>query len=453
PPGWRVPRWLVAVAAATAVASVVSFAAVLLWPGAGPDPHDPLDFRRFSSVARIDFAGASRTTLTTVLADRGYAASEQGGDLHVVAFDVATGAPSWEETVTGAAQWSRILAIPDGLLVLAHQPDPATRRRMFVLDRDTGDERWHQDVRGDDQLFFLRTTLGWLDRDGGELRGLDPATGGERWRVDLPDGEPTVLPVITDADLARPTDLRGDPSPGFGDSRIVVVAPDRSVRVIDGEGGGTVSERDNIAGPDDLVLAYRGRLFVALAESGYRLDSYDLAALSDIHRAHYAAPDADRYPEELAPCGGRVCLLETVSFDRETTELVAVDADGGGTLWRAPAPGAEQLLGVGQWVAATASVEFDPSVVVYDGAGAPVLDQEGTAVRLNGSNLLVLAGIGSVAGGGVSVAGVAIEGWDGDPFDLGRLPEEVLAQQCAWNERHLVCPDRLGAEIWRFAAE
>lgn len=328
----RVPRWLVAVAAATAMASVISFAAVLLWPGSGPGSDGPLDFRRFSSVARIEFAGPSRTTLTTVLGDRGYAASEQGGNLQLVAFDVATGDPSWEQTVTGAAQWSRILATPDGLLVLAYQPDPTTKRRMFVLDLDTGQERWHQDVRGDDQLFFLPATLGWLDRDGGELRGLDPATGGDRWRVDLPEGEPTVLPVTTDAELGRSTDRHGDPSPGFGDNRIVVVAPDRSVQVIDGDDGRTLSERDNIAGPDDLVLAYRGRLFVALAEPGYRLDSYDLAALSDVHRAHYEAPDADRYPEELAPCGGRVCLLETVSFDRETTELVAVDAVDGGTL-------------------------------------------------------------------------------------------------------------------------
>ncbi|MPZ29073.1 MAG: PQQ-binding-like beta-propeller repeat protein [Micromonosporaceae bacterium] len=448
----RLPRWLVMIAVATATASVISFAAVLLWPASESGPHAPLDFRRFTSVARIDFATASRTTLTAVRGDRGYAASEQDGDLHVVAFEVATGAQSWQRTITGAPQWSRIVATQGGLLVLAYEPDPTIPRRMFVLDPETGEERWHQDVRGDDQLFFLRDALGWLDRDRGELRGLDLATGGDRWRVDLPEGEPTVLPVTSDADLARPTDLRGDPSPGAGDNRIVVVAPDRSVRVIDGDDGRIVSERDNLAGPDDLLLAYQGRLFIAAAEPGYRLDSYDLAALSEVSQAHYEAPDAERYPDQLAACGGRVCLLETVSFDRDTTELVAVDAVDGGELWRAPAAGAEQLLGVGEWVAAAANVDFEPSVVVYDRAGEPVLEREGLVVRLNDSNLLVLTGIGAITGG-VSVAGAAIEGWDGDPFEVGRLPEGVLEQECSWNERHLVCPDRSGVDIWQFAVD
>jgi hypothetical protein len=88
--------------------------------------------------------------------------------------------------------------------------------------------------------------------------------------------------------------------------------------------------------------------------------------------------------------------------------------------------------------------------VAYDGSGAVVLRESGLVVRLNGGNLLVLAGIGW-SGDGVGVAGVAIGDYAGEPVGLGRLPEGVLAERCSWSERHLVCPDRSGAEIWQFA--
>jgi len=449
----RVPGWLIAVAAATAVASVVAFGTALLWPG-GPDgPTDPLAFHRFVSVARIDFDQESRASYTAVLGERGYAAWEQDGDLRVVAFDVTTGQRAWAETVSGADRWSRIYAAPGGLLIFPYQPDSTAQRRMFVLDPATGEERWHADVRGDDHLFLLDGTLTWLDRAAGVLRGLDPASGDERWRQELPEeGDPTAVPVLTEADLTRPADLSGNPSPGEGDHRIVVVFPDRSARVFDSRDGKLLSQGSNIADPDDRLLAYRDRLFVAPAALGYQLTSYELAELDSVPRAHYAAPDAQRYPELLEPCGsGRVCLLENVSFDRQTTELVAVDAVDGGALWRAPAPGAEHVLGVGQWVAVAADVNFQPSVVLYGGDGAPVLERAGLVVRLDGGNLLLLAGIGAFAA--VGVAGMATGGGAAEPVDLGQLPAETLAEQCSWNQHYLVCPDRTGADIWQFAGD
>ena len=446
----RVPGWLAAVAVATAVASVITFATVLLWP-AGPDPPAaPLAFHRFSSVGRIEFDQPARTAFTAVLDRRGYAAWEREGELRVVAFDLTTGEPSWEQAVTGAARWSRIYPVPDGLLVFAYQPDPTARRRMLLLDHAAGQPRWHRDVRGDDHLFLVGGTLTWLDRDGGALRGLDPASGDERWRQELPeDGEPTVVPVLTGGDLGRPADLAGNPTPGENDHRVVLVHPDRSARVVDARDGRTLTEGTNVADPDDRLLAYRDRLFVAPAAAGYQLVSFDLAELTRVPRTHYAAPDTQRYPELLEPCGDRrVCLLESVSFNRQTIELVVVDAVDGGALWRAPSPGAEHVLGVGSWVAVAAGVTFEPSVVLYAADGARVLERGGLVVRLDAGNLLVLGGIGSITGG-VSVAGIAIE--DGEAVDLGRLPEEVFAEQCAWSRRYLVCPDPAGAEIWRFA--
>jgi outer membrane protein assembly factor BamB len=449
-----VPGWLAIIAVATAVASVLTFGTVLLWPLGADGPQDPLEFRRFASVARIEFGQESRTVFTAVLGERGYTAWDQEGDLRVVAFDLTTGERAWEQTVTGAPQWSRIHAAPSGLLVFAYEADPTVPRRMFVLDPATGDERWHEDLRGDDHLFLLAGTLTWQDQKGGELRGLDPATGEERWRQQLPgDEESTVVPVLSETDLRRPAGLLGNPSPGDGDGRLVIIHPDWSARVVDTEDGRSLSEGSNIADPDDRLLGYAGRLFVAPAEFGYQLVSYDLGQLAAVPRTHYAAPDAQRYPDLLEPCGGaRVCLLENVSFDRATTEAVVVDADRGGMLWRAPAPGAEQLLGIGQWVVAATDTSYRPSVVLYDGAGQQVLAGDGLAVRLNGSNLLMLAGL-DVAADGVSVAGIAVEDWSGEPVQLGRLPDDVQAAQCSWSVRYLVCPDRTGAEIWQFAED
>lgn len=448
-----VPGWLIAVAAATAVASVTAFAAVLFWPAGGGDGDDPLAFHPFVSVGRLDVDDPSRSGLTSVLGDRGYAAWDQDGDLRVVAFDIDSGTVTeqWDETVTGAPRWSWILAVPDGLLVTAYEPDLAERRRMFKLDAQTGEEQWHEDVRGDDRLYLIDGTLAWLSRDRHELRGLDLAEGRERWRLDFPEeAMPAVLPVLSEAELDRPADRRGVPGPGTGDSRLVLVHPDRSAQVIDGSSGRVLSEGGNVADPDDLLLGYQDRLFVAPEERGYQLVSYRLEELARVPQTHYVPPDEERHPEELAPCGaGRVCLLENVSFDRATTEVVTVDAAGGGQLWRAPAPEAEQLLGVGQWVVAVTDPGFDPSIVVYDGGGALAWQGSGLAVRLNQGNLLVLTELGS--GGGVRVAGVAIEGWDGEPANVGRLPAEVLGEACSWNERFLVCPDRGGAEIRQFA--
>jgi outer membrane protein assembly factor BamB len=449
----RVPGWIVAVGAATSVAAVVSFFTVLLWPGSdGQKPAGPLEFQRFGSVTRIDFGQPSHTTLTSVEGDNGYTAWEQGGDLHVVAFDVASGDERWRQVVSGPSQWSRLLAAPGTLLVLALEDDDTEPRRMFVLDSETGAQRWHKDVRGDDLVFFLEGALGWLDHEGRALRALDLASGAERWRHEFPNEEDSnAVAVLNQADLARPSNLVGEPGPGIGDHRIVMVNPDRSVWTIDGNTGQILSEGSNRASPDDLLLGYGERLFVAPNEVDYQVVSYDLLQLSGVPQVHYTPPDQDRYPVMVEPCGtGRVCLLESDQFDSEQTDVVAVNAVDGGEIWRASAPEAERLLGVGDWAVTVASLTYQPTVQVFDETGNTAREKPGLPVRLNDANLLIV----TTAGGYedyLEAVGVAID--NGEEVGLGRLPEGIEQEQCSWNERHLVCPDRAGAEVWQFARE
>lgn len=451
----RVPGWIIAVGAVTSVLAVVSFFTVLLWPGGSgeQEPSGPLEFQRFGgSVARIEFGQPARTTLTSVEGGNGYTAFESAGDLHVIAFDVTTGAQRWRQEVSGSSQWSRLIATPGALLVLALADDETAPRRMYVLDSQTGAERWHVDVRGDDSLFFFDGALGWLDRAGRALRGLDLATGAQRWRHEFPGEEQShAVAVLSPADLARPSILSGEVGAGIGDHRIVMIQPDRSVWVIDGRTGEVISQGSNIASPDDLVLGYGERLFVAPNEVAYRLVSYDLSQLSSLPQVHYTATGQDRYPVMMDPCGtNRICVLESDQFDEEQTDVVAVNAVDGGVIWRAHAPSAERLLGVGNWAVTAASLSYQPTVLAFDEAGRTAVESTGLPVRLNDANLLIL----TTAGGYeeyLRAMGVAID--DGEPFEMGQLPEGFDQTQCSWNERYLVCPNRSGTEIWQFARD
>jgi molecular chaperone HscA len=452
----RVPGWIVAVAAVTAVAAVASFLTVLLWPAGEQEdpvaePSGPLAFLRFEPVARVEFDQLSRTTLTSVEGDHGYTGWESGGDLHVIAFDVATGAELWRREVPGPARWSRLIGIPGAVLALEQAGEDADDqpRRMFVLDAETGAQLWHRDVRGDDVLAFLDGGLAWLDHQGRALRGLDLATGGERWRHDFPTEEASsAVAVLNHSDLTRPTDEFGEPAPGIGDHRVVMINGDRSVLVIDGDTGAILSQARDLADPEDQVLGYGERLYVAGNEVDYELVSYDLAQLSAAPRRHYAPAGNNRYPIKLQPCGQRrVCLLESPQSDSTQTEVVAVNAIDGGQIWRAPVDAAERLFGVGEWAVTVSSLGFQPTVSVLDQTGAVALESPGLAVRLNDANLLVLTTAGGyeeyVEGLGMPVGG--------EEFGLGRLPENMIQEECSWNAHYLICPDRNGAEIWRFA--
>jgi outer membrane protein assembly factor BamB len=433
----------VVVTAGTLVASVTAFLVGLLWPG-GHEPAGPLDFQGFAHVGQLAFDDTSATTLAAVQGERGYAAWEQSGNLRVVAFDVTTGAEHWRQTVSGAPRWGRLIASPHVLLVLAHETDPSVSRKLFVRDPRTGAERWDIDVHGGDHLFFNDRTLGWFDRRGQALRGFELVTGEQRWSHPV-DGTAHATEVTTVAELARPTGPSGVADPLGADHRIVLVTPDRTVRVIEGYDGGVLTERHNVAGPNDLLLPYEDRLFVAAQERGYRVESYNLTDLAEPPRAIYTASDLERIPDELAPCGtDRICVLDTLAFDQETAVVSAVDVVDGGALWQQEVPAAQRLLPVGDWLAVATTVDFADHVVILDEQGEPRHNQAGEAVRLNDGNLLLVDAEWDNA------AGFPVAQGEGTP--LGPVPE-VEPLSCAWNERQLVCAGPDAVDIWRFAGD
>lgn len=326
PPRRRIPGWVIVIAAATAVLSVVTFVAVVLWP-AGSDEFPsspPLAFHGLVQVPAISHE-LSRTTLTSVLGDRVFVGWEQDGDLHLTSRDLVTGPEQSLAPVRGADQWLTLAAVPGVLLVVGE--DAGEGQRVFVLDPATGATRWDQRVGADDHLFLQEETLVWLDRDRRHLRGLELPTGFERWSQLLSGEElPRPLRVLTPHELARPTDALGNIRPGApGDHRIVLVGHDRMVRVYDSRTGEMLSEGGNVASPRDFLQAYRNRLYVAPEEPGYHLASYSLDDLAATPLVHYRPPETDRFPVALQPCGlDRVCLLEAAPFDEDATELITV---------------------------------------------------------------------------------------------------------------------------------
>lgn len=458
-PRRRVPGWIVAVASATAVTSVVAFLTMLLWPATlwpFGDRHvtaGPLEFHGFAHVERLPFAERSHTTLTGVHQEHGYAAWEQGGDLQVVAYDITSGQQRWQEELTGAPRWHSLLPTEEALLVIGRESDSSAPWTLFARHPGTGDALWQQEVQGDDRLVFTESVLAWHDRDAEVLRGLDWESGELRWSMQL-DGPAQTVGLTTPEVLAQATDPQGvNLSPALTSDRLVVVTEDRRMRVIDARTSGELLERHNVASPaDDLLLAYEDRLFVVPDERGYRVNSYSLLDGVEPPQILYTAPDQEREAEELAACGeGRVCVLDTVPFDDESIELAAVSVADGGELWRAPVPEAGAVIPVGEWVVVNRAAGFsDPEVTVLDDAGQERESQAGVGVRLNDGNLLLFDGALEGSGGDVHATGLAVE--TGQTTALGRLAVPDL-ENCAWNDRFVNCVGEEGAEIWRFAEE
>ncbi|QSB14381.1 PQQ-binding-like beta-propeller repeat protein [Natronosporangium hydrolyticum] len=453
PPRRRIPGWILAVAVATAVASVLAFVTVLVWPGSSRHTvAGPLAFHGFASVGGLTFDERSRTTMTAVHHDQAYVAWEQGGDLQVRALDIATGAERWSATVTGAPRWHRLIASPHALLVLADEPSASAPRPLYALDPDGGAQLWETQVHGNDRFIFTEGSLGLLDREGERLRGIDWHSGDDRWQVEAP-GPAYATGVNTPASLAQPTSPTGvSLSPDSDDNRIVLVTGDRSVRVVETRDGGTIADRANVADADnDLLLAYENRLFVAQGlQNGYRVESYDLDNFSGSAQVIYTASDPERQVEALEPCGEeRVCVLDQVRFDDETTAAAALDAVDGGEVWRTDVPGGQYAIPVGEWLLVNGQLDGGPEVTVLSDAGdVRVGPEPGSGVRANDGNLLMFAADPRQSDAEVQAAGLAVG--TAAPEDLGRLPA-VDPATCNWSDRFVICTSQDSASIWRFA--
>lgn len=449
PPRRRIPRWIMWVAVVTAIMSVVTFTTVLLWPGGEQPADEPLAFHPFTYVARIQYDHPSATHLNTIDADTGYVAWEQEGKLRVRAVNLADGSQRWQTTLDGASRWERLYAGGGLLLVLAQENDPTKARPMQVLRASDGELLWDRQVRGDDGVVFGAQYLIWVDRSGPALRGIDPATGRELWQRELLGQDIDLTAVVTEQEQGLRTSPSGEAIEIASDHRLVLIESDGRAQVIDGRDGQVLTEDSNVATPADQVLAYQDRLYVAQDEAGYEVISYQLEDLSVPSIIHYRSADRERYPDELLPCGsGRVCLLDTYAYDDSSLEVVVIAPDGGGEVWRRPAPYATRLLPVADWVAVNQGDRFNPSVTVWDSNGEVVLEQKGLAIRLNYGNLLVLNGNLSDSPEHLRAVGIATA--VGELVELGSVPP-VTGPGCSWNEQYLLCAGRSTAEVWRFA--
>lgn len=442
-PRRRVPGWIVAVAVATAIGSVASFLLGLLWPsGTGHTPAGPLSFHGFLHIGQVVPEQPSALALVTVQGGQAYVGWRRNGELALWAVDVATGTVRWRDTMRGASGWSQLIASPQVLLVLAEEFDPDKPRPLYARDPDTGEARWEIEVHGRDQLFLTERVLGWLDNDGETFRGIDLVSGEVRWSHRF-DGAATAVQVVSPESLAQPTDRDGRAMSGMDDPRLVLVRPDRTVLVIDGDSGAVISQQVNVASPRDLLLGYRGHLFVVQNQPGYRLESYNLADLTEPPRTIHRGADPDRLPRTLAPCGtDRVCVVDYQLLDNQSTLVTAVEITDGRPRWQQQVPAAYDLLPVGDWVAVVTAVTFPPQVVVLDDTGAQRHALPGVPARLNDGNLIIFShDLQPTIGLAVGVE---------QPVELGRLPGNTI-RDCAWNDRYLVCVGVDAAGIWRFA--
>ncbi|MCI4062230.1 PQQ-like beta-propeller repeat protein [Micromonospora sp. R77] len=418
------------------------------------DRHPELDFHTVAEVRRIP-AGAERPAdmFTAIVGDRAYLAYPRDDNrLEVVAADAATGKELWRrQSAATADRWDRIVALPGGVALFADAAGTSTTRELEVLDATSGGQRWHRPVYGDDELLVSGDAAVLVDRTGKRLVGLDPRTGAERWvRADPQDeygNSRTSVHLVHSAEgMAGPGFADGaSRDPGADDTgRLVQVSADRSVRLIDMTGGGEVRRRTNVARPDDLVVAYEDRLYVA-GDDG-RLLAYDLGSLAE-PRVLYTAPDDEHRTRDLVPCGEhRACLLEVRGADQSTAEVVAAAEGKKAERWSAP--GADHLVPVGDAVLATRTYP-DPAVTLFGADGKRLLDaRDGVAVRLDAGNLLVFAEALGSGEDNRSVAGVGAA--SGQVAELGQL-KGVRGASCSWNTSVIACGAQQDFVLYRFA--
>ncbi|MEV4546239.1 Hsp70 family protein [Micromonospora echinaurantiaca] len=409
-----------------------------------------------AEVERIA-AGQERPTdmFTAVLGDHGYLAHPlPDGRLEVVAVDTRTGGQRWRRQVGSSTQrWERIVALPGAVAVFADASSSDTPRDLIVLDGASGDRRWDEPIRGDDEVLFAENVAVLVDRTLHRLVGLRLDDGAEAWTLANPRDEyggarTSVYRVTTDEALGGPAYPSGAPrDPWRGDARrIVQVGADRSVRLIDTDTRTVIRTRAGAADLDDLVMAHGDRLYVADDESRYQLLAYDLTSDAKPELL-YTAGDGRR-PEALVPCGERrVCLLEVAGGDAKTTEVVAVTEE---RAERWPAPEATVLVPLGEHVLARRTSPESASTLFAPDGRAVLTDRDGVAVRIDAGNLLVFADRLSSVSDDRSVAGVPVS--SGKVVELGQL-KDVRSDTCSWNTTVVVCGADKDYVLYRFAEQ
>ncbi|MDQ7910653.1 Hsp70 family protein [Phytohabitans sp. ZYX-F-186] len=451
-PLYRRPVLWVAAAAVALIGVVAAAALVLL-------RNDEVDFQPVAEVDRIPSADSQPYYVyTDVVGDRGYLAYEQTGQpLTIVAVELATAKELWRVPTTSVSdRWDGISALPGAVVAFQSSSISSTETRdMAVHDPANGKQMWHRLIGPNDAVYPFKDVLVLVDTGNQRVLGLDLKTGGVRWDRPSPGKEQgltgtAVYPVQTVEDVSGPASVSGRPfAPRTDDDqRFVLIGADRSATVIDASNNRELSKRTNVADPSDDAVAYNGRLLVATDEGGYRLSAYDLDTMGEPVNL-YTAPEESRQLDVLAMCGEtRVCLLDSAGVDSKSTEVVAIDLEKGGQLWRAPAPDAGVLVHFGEEVVAQAT-SGDYPVRIFDPDGNEILKRDGAVGRVDAGNLLLFDEVASYADD-YSVAGLHVGSTD--VIEMGQL-KDVKTDTCSWNRTYIVCAGTTDFLVARFARD
>ena len=447
--------WLIAAAAAALVVVIAAVAGIVYL--LKPSGYDGVEFRSFVDVGTPVPLGADETpyyTWTQLLDDRAYFAYQREDKrIEVIAAEADSGKELWrKQSQDTSEEWGGITAVPGGVVVFAKSSLSDEPYDVSVWSADDGRRLWGMPIFRDDGVLFREDRLILVDRAQNRVAGFDLLSGSLKWQEATPKDRfesraTAVYGVSTPDDLAGPADALGKPfaPKADDDQRIVQVSADKSMRVIDAANGKVGTTRTNVADQDDPAYAYDGR-FVVTTDAG--VFSYDLDSNAQPTQI-YTPADDQHDVTVLAPCGeNRVCLLETTSFDAKTTELVAVDAEKGGELWRKPAAGMERVVPVGDHLLVSGDSP-DYVVSLYDAAGEVSHTQLGVGMRVNGGSVLLLSKYLTSSVGDPSVAGMDVGAKE--PTQLGPLTG-VRTESCSFNTAVIACAGEEAFLIRRFAS-
>ncbi|MEJ3743066.1 PQQ-binding-like beta-propeller repeat protein [Actinomycetes bacterium KLBMP 9797] len=447
----RPPRrpmiWLAA--AVVALVGIVTAATLYITR----DGYPAIDFESpVADLYQVDIEEEPTYAWTGFHGDHAYLAYATEDDhLEIIAIDPPATKPRWiQKSSATSERWGWITPLPDALLAYEYNASTSEYYHVYAFDPDTGDELWKNRITGADRTFAVEDTFVIADQTEHRLVGLDLDSGEQRWTLPNPGNkESAVYQARTVDDVSGPSNLYGTPFAQLTDDepRLVQIGADRSARVIDAVTGKVLKTRGNVADPDDEVMAYHGRLIVGSDDqNGYRLSAYDLSSMGEPVNL-YTSANADRKLDLIAMCGEqRLCLLDSVLAESESTEVVAVDLEKGGDLWHAPAPEADRLVHFGdQTVAYVDSSEG--GIRVFDDKGEKLLDRPGAAGRIDGGNVLVF-GSASEFLGDYSIAG--LHAGSEKVVEMGQL-YDIRPWSCSWNTVYLACAGKGQFTIGRFA--
>lgn len=438
---------LVVVLVGTVLIGTVTIARRQATPAVPPPPT--VDFHPLVPVGEpVPIELGQDFAMALVVDDRAFVGGRSAdGHVRVGALDLRTGRPAWPVADLGAFEgWHGLQAGPEGIIVAVPGPAGGANVAWMVLDPATGRVRWQ--TQGDELHHGSGEPVVVIsDPVAAAIRGLDWATGQERWRVPLAAGESPRFLVEHGS---------GEIPPVFGrfaeaGHRLLRLDSDGLLRTYDARTGALLASRPRATAPGPVVPVISDGVLYSIAGSpATRVDAAAIAGTDPPSTVYTARPgEAVR---SVVPCGpGRVCVTVDRSADA-SGELLALQARRPGDrdapafreLWRRPIATFGAATSVAARILTTRGQLYDLDGRDLSGPMAATPVSSGWITP--GSVLRLSVGTGA---GPEPVAAEGVSTGDGSTVDLGRIPEPTGI--CSWDTRFLACPSAGGLRAWRFA--